>query len=314
MTVDSTWDPGALSASPLFQSLWPVLRECPAAGFPVTADLDALARELGIGNANGTAITFVADENSRRREPDSQYEVRVYREGTVPTRRANWHDLFNALAWITFPRTKAELNRHHYREIMARCGRSGGDNSGTDPGPRGTARTDIGSRGTARTDVGSRGTARTDCGSRGTARDVITLFDESGVIVACADSELSQLLREFRWKDLFWSQRARVQRAMRFFVFGHALLEKGLRPYKGLTAKALILEVPIAQFRQPLEAQLVEVDAATARYFCSAEAIASTRSLAPLPLFGVPGWCPANEDESFYDDASVFRPGRMRGR
>lgn len=291
-----------LSASPMFQSLWPVLRECPAAGFPGTADLDALAGKHGIRNASGTAITFVADEISRRREPDLPYEVRVHREGTVPTRRENWHDLFNALAWIGFPRTKAELNRLHYREIMARCGRSGRDSTGTDSV----------SRGTARTDSGSRGTARTDFGSRGTARDVITLFDESGVIVACAEPELSQLLREFRWKDLFWWQRARVQRAMRFFVFGHALLEKGLRPYKGLTGKALIVEVPIDHLRQSPEAQLAELDAVTARYFCSEQAIESTRSLSPLPLFGVPGWCSANEDESFYDDASVFRPGRIR--
>jgi hypothetical protein len=36
----------------------------------------------------------------------------------------------------------------------------------------------------------------------------------------------------------------------------------------------------------------------------------STRTLAPLPIFGVPGWEAANERESFYDDASVFRPER----
>jgi hypothetical protein len=26
-----------------------------------------------------------------------------------------------------------------------------------------------------------------------------------------------------------------------------------------------------------------------------------------LPVLGVPGWCPGNEDFSFYDDALVFR-------
>jgi len=280
--MDLTWKPELLLASPLFESLRPVLRECPTAGFPGSPDLDALANKHGTQNANGTVITFAADDDSSRREPDSQYEVRVYRDGVVPTRRANWHDLFNALVWITFPRTKAELNRAHYREIMARRGGAGRD------------------------------ITRNDSGSRGTARDVLTLFDESGVIVACGESELSQMLLEFRWKQLFWSQRNRVQQAMRFFVFGHAILEKGLRPYKGLTAKALVLEVPIAYFLQPLEAQLAEVDAAASQYFCSVDALASTRSLSPLPLFGVPGWCPANENEFFYEDASVFRPGRIR--
>ena len=41
-----------------------------------------------------------------------------------------------------------------------------------------------------------------------------------------------------------------------------------------------------------------------------AAALDSTRMLAPLPILGVPGWEAANERESFYDDAAVFRPGR----
>jgi hypothetical protein len=39
----------------------------------------------------------------------------------------------------------------------------------------------------------------------------------------------------------------------------------------------------------------------------------TSRDFAPLPVLGVPGWWPANESMAFYDDASVFRPGR-RGR
>ncbi|MFP5413283.1 MAG: DUF3025 domain-containing protein, partial [Gammaproteobacteria bacterium] len=27
---------------------------------------------------------------------------------------------------------------------------------------------------------------------------------------------------------------------------------------------------------------------------------------------GIPGWWPGNEDPAFYNDASVFRPGRRR--
>ncbi|MBI2315658.1 MAG: DUF3025 domain-containing protein, partial [Betaproteobacteria bacterium] len=78
----------------------------------------------------------------------------------------------------------------------------------------------------------------------------------------------------------------------------------------GLTAKALILDMPASYFGQPLETQLAEADQAAARRIGSA--LASTRNLSPLPLSGVPGWNAANEHESFYDDASVFRPGRAR--
>jgi len=47
-----------------------------------------------------------------------------------------------------------------------------------------------------------------------------------------------------------------------------------------------------------------------AQRLAQAAALDSTRMLAPLPILGVPGWEAANERESFYDDASVFRPGR----
>ncbi|MNV85284.1 hypothetical protein D3C71_1792260 [compost metagenome] len=30
----------------------------------------------------------------------------------------------------------------------------------------------------------------------------------------------------------------------------------------------------------------------------------------PLPVLGVPGWWPANEDPQFYADPQVFRPPR----
>ncbi len=203
------------------------------------------------------------------KEFTSQYEVRVYERGEVQTRADNWHDLFNALVWLTFPRTKAVLNAHHYREICARRSES----------------------------------------QRGTARDVLTLFDEGGVIVAAAGPELPALLREFRWKELFWRRRADVLRSMRYHVFGHAIYEKALEPYPGVTAKALILDVPQALLDAPLARQLAELDARAADYFRSENSLASTRALPPLPLLGVPGWAPANETEAYYDDVSQFRPG-----
>jgi len=270
--MESPWERDALLASPLFQSLWPVLRQCPQGRFPGLSDLNALALSREVRGADGAGIRFVAAGMPRRGEFESQYEVRVYRDGAVPTREANWHDLFNALAWITFPRTKALLNRRHYEELRL---------------PK----------------EGHR---------RGSTRDALTLFDESGIVVACAEPALERLLREFRWKELLWAQRVAVRRAMRFFVFGHAIQEKALRPYKGLTARALILQVSSDRFAQPLEAQLATIDAAAALYLSESQALESTRSLSPLPVLGVPGWDPANEQESFYDDASVFRPGRAR--
>ena len=139
---------------------------------------------------------------------------------------------------------------------------------------------------------------------------MLTLFDEGGIIVASADAQLSALLHGFRWKDLFWKRRAAVARSMRFYVFGHAIYEKALQPYKGVTAKALLVDVASRSIDAPLEEQLTELDTRAAAYFSDAQALTSTRLLLPLPILGIPGWEPANEREEYYDDVSQFRPGR----
>ena len=217
------------------------------------------------------ALRFVAAERSSG-VVAQPYEARIFETGEVPTRASSWHDLFNALAWLAYPRTKAALNRRHYEELGKRPG---------DP-------------------------------RRGTARDVLTLFDEGGVLVACAEPSLAALLHAFRWKELFWERRSDVRARMRFHVFGHAILENALALFRGVTAKALIVEADDAAIAQPTDALNAMLDARAAEYFELPDALASTRSLAPLPILGIPGWTRENEDPAYYDDAGQFRPGRRR--
>jgi len=134
-------------------------------------------------------------------------------------------------------------------------------------------------------------------GRRGRLRDLLTIFDEGGAIVLCADDELNRLARELRWRDLFWSERSRVRAAMRFVVLGHAVLEQALKPWPGVTCKAL--------FARPGE----DPDQAAAAWLASRSEGASPRELAPLPVFGYPGWAD-NERESYYDDERYFRQGK----
>ena len=253
--------------APIFAALVPLLRCLPPDRFPRYDELNALATP-SVASGGGAPIRFVPPAAS------AQYETHVFETGEVQTRPDNWHDLFNALVWLAFPRTKAVLNRHHCEEIRARRGER----------------------------------------LRGTARDVLTLFDEGGIVVAAADAELASLLREFRWKELFWGRRAEVQRSMRFYVFGHAIYEKALEPYKGVTAKALIVDTAPGLLDAPIERQLSELDARAAEYFSGAQALVSTRNLSPLPILGIPGWDPSNGSEAYYDDASQFRPGRLGAR
>jgi hypothetical protein len=147
-------------------------------------------------------------------------------------------------------------------------------------------------------------------GARGTARDVLTLFDEDGLVLLTADSGLGELLRGFRWRELFVARREQVRRDTRFLVFGHALHEKLLAPFHGLTAKVLVIEVEPAALAAPPAALVRRADVETAAAL--PRALASTRSLAPLPVQGIPGWWAANEAPGFYDDTSQFRPGRRK--
>ena len=204
--------------------------------------------------------------------PDSgavPYEARLRVRGEMPLRERDWHDFFSVLVWLTYPKTKAALNDAHH-------GRLHGAAAG---------------------------------GRRGAARDALTLFDENGVIVLSSESSLLDDVREFRWKRLFLDRRDAVRAAMRVHVFGHALLEKALRPYVGMSAHAVLLQVPEEHFVQPRATELAAVDVLAAD---AVRALTTPRSLSPLPVLGVPGWWRDNEQPAFYDNAAYFREGRKR--
>lgn len=56
---------------------------------------------------------------------DPYYEVHLFETGEVQTRADSKHDLFNALVWLAFPKTKARINAMHAREIPKEGGKRG---------------------------------------------------------------------------------------------------------------------------------------------------------------------------------------------
>jgi hypothetical protein len=145
--------------------------------------------------------------------------------------------------------------------------------------------------------------------ARGCVRDALTHFDECGIVVLSAKPELLELLRGFEWKKLFVEHRAEVQNAMRFVIFGHATYEQLLKPFRGLTAKAVLFEVSEAWLGMSLADQLAAVDVRLAAELASGR-YQRPRDFQPLPLLGIPGVMPENEDPAYYDDMYQFRPGR----
>lgn len=271
------WNREALLRSPLFAPLHPALGGLDAAGFPTLQDCNALlaAYRPAITVQGGHPLQFVSQEYGKL-PFERQYELRCYLRGEVPTRADNWHDLLNALVWLAFPKAKAAINARHYHALMKQD--SGGDG--------------------------------TPDSQRGAVRDVNTLLDESGVIVAAADEELAGLLRSFKWKELFWQRRERVRTGMGFYLFGHGLYEKALQPYLGMTGQGLLLTVKQEFFDWPLARRLAHLDTLLANHLATPGNCRSTRDLSPVPLLGVPGWAAGNDNPAYYDNTAYFRSGR----
>ena len=154
--------------------------------------------------------------------------------------------------------------------------------------------------------------ADTAAGPRSRQRDFATLLDESGVLLAYDDPTLIELLREHQWRHLFLQRREQLAEHVRFFVFGHALYEKALSPYPGLTGKVLALQVPAEFLTLDHDSAVGEIDALAAAYLADKRLMATPPNLLALPILGVPGWS-AKQDEAFYADARYFRPRRPPG-
>lgn len=143
---------------------------------------------------------------------------------------------------------------------------------------------------------------------RSRLRDALTLLDECGVIVAGANREALARLAAHDWHAVFQRQGTCWQHEIRIFVCGHALLEKFLKPYKSLTAHAVLVRVDTALAHGPRERLLQALDSGLAEKLLAGGQVQSPADLSPLPLMGIPGWWAMSpQDEGFYADRQVFR-------
>jgi hypothetical protein len=198
------------------------------------------------------------------------YEEFIGATGGVPT-RANLHDFFNGLVWQSFPLIKRQLNALQSAHIaLAGVGKS-----------------------------------------RGPARDAATIFDENAGLLVVRDGDdgraLVDALRAHQWREALFERRAMFGRDAQVWLFGHALMEKLVLPRTAITAHTRVVFAGDDYFTLAPDAQRGWIDRR------EADALAldalSTAAFTPLPVLGVPGWWPG-QDEAFYADASVFRPKR----
>ncbi|ETD70757.1 membrane protein [Pelistega indica] len=154
---------------------------------------------------------------------------------------------------------------------------------------------------------------------RGAVRDTLTVFDENGFLIQCPD-ELWTALKAKEWQKAFCELRP-LWAETKVMVFGHALLEKLVTPYKSITAHAIRIPSTIAQ---QTSSENIALSTITQGYspkrftladikqidkyltsFLQPETL-SEKPYIPIQIFGIPNWM-ESQDEYFYADSTVFR-------
>jgi hypothetical protein len=127
------------------------------------------------------------------------------------------------------------------------------------------------------------------------------VFDENAAFFQGPDALWRALVAK-DWQAVFGSLRPMWQEAT-LVLFGHALMEKLVYPRKPITAHVFRV--------QAATNSIADLDLWIANTL-SAPMLAA-KPFAHLPVLGVPGWWPANENAAFYEDTSVFRAPSFSG-
>ncbi|MDP2560129.1 DUF3025 domain-containing protein [Psychrobium sp. 1_MG-2023] len=115
MLAMQQWRSDFLELSPIFRDLKQILNDFTWSDWPSCQQLNQIL-PTDIANTKGQCLTLV-EQTDELLSDGLYYEERIYRDGVVPTREANWHDFFNAWMFLLFPQTKKEMNRLHVEHI-----------------------------------------------------------------------------------------------------------------------------------------------------------------------------------------------------
>lgn len=206
------------------------------------------------------------------------YEAIIFEDNVVPTREHSWHDLFNALIWLQFPKTKALLNTLHIDDIQEH---------GTHP----------------RTPRRNRITHFDECG-------VVIATEEQHL------KEANRLLAELanhNWMYVLYDNKSQFEAVFHTAIFGHANYEMLLSPFIGLTGKWLSVAVPNG-FSSLCDAQKNAVlDDCLLKRIGGLDNFNQAQILKPVPLLGIPSWF-NEQTRAFYANQQHFRPLRENAK
>jgi hypothetical protein len=206
------WEKDRFAPQPALDPFAPLLFEL--SRFPEFPDTEALGAWVeATREADGPdlmPLRFVEQtprpRRAKRREVDIArlYDARITCAGEVPCLSQSYHDLFNAMMFKAFPRSKRALHARQY-EALRRWVKAG---------------------------------ATGLPGQRTREQDALTLFDEGGSVVVCP----SDLREEFSRRSLL--PLAETGALARLVLFGHALVEHLTEGRIGIRSSARVLFLP----------------------------------------------------------------------
>ncbi len=271
------WIPDFYRCSPLFEPIAPLAAHfCDFGDWPGLDDYQALLDTHEPIRTRHGAVLKIVPQAGKPGHFEQHYAPRIYLSGEIQTRTRNWHDFFQLLTWFVFPRTKAVINAIHI--------------------PKAKQRIEAGEA----------------LGRRTPIENMLSLFDEGGAVIVADDPSLLQLVCDFRWKALFWERRSVLAEKFDCVTFGHAMYEKAMAPYLGMTANTILIEADSDYFTLNRAERLAWIDVRLAAVFEQGEQYRKPKDLQPFPILGMPGWDPANNNAAYYDNTDYFRPGRGR--
>jgi len=215
LTHTRPFSAGALSESAWYWTLQPAVEAlAPGDAFPSREQLTALHAQRA-AEAEVPALRFapyVKRTRKQRSEPidiETLYDGSIAARGEVPTRETDWHDLFNALVFASFPRSKRALHARQFAQLRQRVTEG----------------------------------ARRLPGTRSREQDALTLFDEGGTFIA-GDARALDTVRGLPLDAFYPALRMLIaQRAVVVAPFGHALFEHKVAGLRGPSSFAYLLEL-----------------------------------------------------------------------
>lgn len=204
--------------------------------FPPVALLDRALSGPRVVNARGERLRIVVDAPKPKRRRGARgpidrtllYDGRIHERAELPTRERSWHDLFGALQWATFPRSKARINARQWAALERWI-------------PEGATKLPS---------------------ARLREQDALAMLDEGGLVLIATDGAYEAVEQASREADLE-SLAAAVRRAEAVAApFGHALCEHLVASHAPVRAMSVVLRAgralpaDFAGLAQLIDAQL----------------------------------------------------------